>query len=844
MARPNAATIPLDAPPPAPRFAALWAAFVYVGATLTLAYPALGGAFLVNPRSDQYIAGYAFREFAAQWLRSGRGFPEWNPYLFGGLPYVAAMHGDIFYPTFLLRMVLPTDQAMTWEFPIHLVLAGLFTYGLLRAWNFGFFPSLVGGLAYLLSGQIASLVSPGHDGKLFVSALFPLALWFLTRGVRDGRLWAWGGLAVAVGLAVLSPHPQLFQYMLLGSGAFALYAAFGTYENVRLERPVAIRRLAFALGAVVLGCAIGAVQYLPVFTEYYKYSPRAGGTSYEFATSFSMPWEELLVNTYLPQFTGILGKYWGRNNFHFHSEYLGVVTLFLAGAAFGAGGGAEQWRGFRRFWFGALIVAAIWALGGNTPIYHLLYAIPPLGAKFFRAPSTIFFVAAFAVAVLAAVGTERLLAGAVSRRYAIGWLVGGGVLALLGVTGALTNLATSIAQPIGARIATMQQAAASAGIQAWTDKVASNSSDLLVGSLRTLFFVVLAAGLVLARQRRVIGARALAWGIVALVGADLWTIDRLYWLFSPPARILYAPDAIVEYIKKQPEPGRVLVWTPDENGIVHPDPYFGAHGGGEGTGLMVHGIRSVTGYQGNAIARYEALTQASPDGRIPAILTPAFWRLENTQYLYTSLPDTTITLIGKQLALSEPFVKVAGPVKNSAGSTAYLYRTPGRNPLAWIAPIMVKASDEQALPTVLNAGFDPTRAAIVDPAAPVQSVQVQALPPAAGTNVSVRHYEPGAMTLALDQPALDGQALVVSENYFPGWRATADGAPATVARMDFNLVGVALPKGARSIELRFEDAAYGTGKRVTLIALLVALTLWVGGAVAGSRRHHPKESVS
>ena len=71
------------------------------------------GAFLVNELSDQYIVGYAFREFAAQSLRAGEGFPLWNPYQFGGMPYVAAMHGDVFYPTFLLRMLLPTDVAMT-----------------------------------------------------------------------------------------------------------------------------------------------------------------------------------------------------------------------------------------------------------------------------------------------------------------------------------------------------------------------------------------------------------------------------------------------------------------------------------------------------------------------------------------------------------------------------------------------------------------------------------------------------------------------------------------------------------------------------------------------------------
>src|SRR5689334_18326664 len=125
---PTPAAPPTTGELPAPRFAAAWATLVYVLASMTLAYPALAGRILLNPISDQFKAGYAFREFAAQSLRSGHGFPQWNPYLEGGLPYIGAMHGDIFYPTFLLRWILPTDIAMTWEFPIHLVLCGLFTY--------------------------------------------------------------------------------------------------------------------------------------------------------------------------------------------------------------------------------------------------------------------------------------------------------------------------------------------------------------------------------------------------------------------------------------------------------------------------------------------------------------------------------------------------------------------------------------------------------------------------------------------------------------------------------------------------------------------------------------------
>lgn len=128
---------------------------------------------------------------------------------------------------------------MTWGFIVHMVLAGLFTFGFLRAAGVRFQAACIGAVAYLLSGAMASYASPGHDGKLFVSSLLPAALWALTLGMRDGRRAAWGALAVVVGLAVLSPHPQLLQYMLLISGAYALWLALKPQAVITDSGPVA-----------------------------------------------------------------------------------------------------------------------------------------------------------------------------------------------------------------------------------------------------------------------------------------------------------------------------------------------------------------------------------------------------------------------------------------------------------------------------------------------------------------------------------------------------------------------------------------------------------------------------
>src|SRR5689334_1824815 len=78
-----------------PRRQGLLAALLYALSAMALGYPALFGRFLAGENSDQFVAGYAFREYGAAMLKATGGFAQWNPFLFGGMPYIAAMHGDI-----------------------------------------------------------------------------------------------------------------------------------------------------------------------------------------------------------------------------------------------------------------------------------------------------------------------------------------------------------------------------------------------------------------------------------------------------------------------------------------------------------------------------------------------------------------------------------------------------------------------------------------------------------------------------------------------------------------------------------------------------------------------------
>jgi hypothetical protein len=244
-----------------------------------------------------------------------------------------------------------------------------------------------------------------------------------------------------------------------------------------------------------------------------------------------------------------------------------------------------------------------------------------------------------------------------------------------------------------------------------------------------------------------------------------------------------------------------------------------------GDALMHHRVRGVLGYHGNELGRYQEL-YGKEEG-MQSVANPNFWSLTNSRFFYTNTAE--VPFAGATL--------VAGPVRNAAGTMTYLYELPGDHPAAWVAPLIVKLDDATTRATVLNPLFDIKRVAIFDSAAAVPAQPVNTpLPPPVGFGVSVERYDPGAIDLTLQGAAPSGSALVVSENFYPGWTAHVDGKPAVLGRADFTLIGVALPAGARRVELRFESPPVRTGATITLIALVASVTLWLVGALADRRR--------
>jgi hypothetical protein len=756
--------------------------------------------------TDVMALGYFARYFYAEMVRTYHTFPLWNPYIFGGLPFVDAMHGDIFYPTTVLKFVIAVHRAMGWKLVLHVFLAGTFTYGWLRHLKVSPGIATFGGVAYMLAPVLVSLVYPGHDGKLFVTALTPLALWATDVAVTRGGVRRFAALALVVALLVFTAHMQLAYYATWAMLALAVFRLIRAGRDGASAAVVARRFSGFAVAGVVGGLLIGAAQlwtplrYLTTYSQRVEKTIEAEAeTAYARATSWSLHPEEA-VSLIVPEFIGAdlqtdrgpVQTYWGRNPFKLNHEYGGLVPLLLLPIAFIV----RRRRGEVWLFTGIAAASLIYGLGATTPLFRLFYWLIP-GVKLFRAPSSIMFLFAIAVITAAALGLEGLReamrddeANDVRRKVGRYLWAAAGVLillALLAASGALTDLWVSTIYP-GITPGKLQ------ALQANLPNIRRGFwlSALLAGAL--------AGAWQLRARAKLPGAGWVGIIIVLAILDPLRVAPEFLQVVSPAAT--YPRDDTTEFLegrRREQEPFRVFSVA---QGALYRTNHF-----------AFYGLEELTGHHGNEIGRYLDLV----DFQRPGTNVFRVLRLLNVRYLVTSRP-------------------VTGPGLREAfkGSRSFVYELSDPLPRAFLASEVEVLPDSLALGRLLSPEFDPARRAIVPPGSVVKTV--------AGATGEVRWLERGINRQVLEVEASGPALLVISENYYPAWHASIDGEPVPLLRADYTLRGVPVPAGRHRVTLEYRSSTFRAAVWTSLLTTLIVLGALVGSLYRERRR--PRDAAS
>src|SRR2546426_9800352 len=94
------------------------------------------------------------------------------------------------------------------------------------------------------------------------------------------------------------------------------------------------------------------------------------------------------------------------------------------------------------------------------------------------------------------------------------------------------------------------------------------------------------------------------------------------------------------------------------------------------------------------------------------------------------------------------------------------------------------------------------------------------------------------ISVTLDPAPPQPSYLLIAENWYPDWQATADGQPAQVLRGDYSLITIALPAGAKVVELTFRSKLYELGRTLTIASLAGLLIALLAAVVLPRRARH------
>lgn len=769
---------------------------------------------------------WPWRQLVKAALLQGQ-WPLWNPLLGNGTPLLANLQSAVFYPPNLLYLLMPVEQALTLSIILHLLLAGLFMYSYTRQLGLARFAATISALAYMFSGYIIGRTQ--FISMVSAAAWFPLLLLLIDRIVSQRKLIHTLGLAIVLALQLLAGHAQLWFYGIWLMAGYSLFRSWqaatkspagqepGKPENYRnyLLRftHYELRALLLIGFAVLLALFLAAVQLLPTL-EFARISPRNAGAEQEFALTYSFwPWR--FITLLAPDFFGnpAQGNYWGYTNYWEDHAYLGVLPFLLALIAIGyfiqnrrqgkaqnqplmpadpepTGAAPAAHPLFCQplrvvpFFAGLIPVSLILALGWHTPVYLWVFETVP-GFNLFQAPARLLIWYTLAMAVLAGIGAQVFQVSLKSRPHWRRFLAG--------------CVAITIAGSIGAGFLTGQ-----------TLTFVSATGKLGV-------LLIIAITLLLIRPKPDSAGQFFReiiwrWTVVVFVAVDLLLAARPL-IPTTSATVFDETISSAELFKAQPGEYRFYVDDRFAYSMTF-DRYF--HFQGFGPLEPDHWQQFKESLTPN-FGVYAGLPSANNNDP----LVVGHW-----QQLTDRLEQTTGVEQARLLSIMNVAYLVDAPQARSwpvvySNEQSAIYRLPDRLPRAYFTPRAVGVKNKiEALSRLTSPDFEPHQEVIIITDVKEPLSDRSTISP---DTWSVELEEVTSHRLRLQVQAPSAGYVVLTDTFYPGWKATVDGQPQQILQANLSFRAVAVEAGFHIIEFQYSPQTFTFGLWTSLLTCLIII---------------------
>jgi hypothetical protein len=482
-----------------------------------------GSAFLWEDFVEQE---FPFRTLATSSLAKGM-LPQWNPYTFCGMPFLADIQVAFWYPANMLQSLFVSDGhlspvVMQWFIIMHLVVAGMGMYLLVkRIFKTDDWSALFSAIAYMFCGYLTAQII--HQMVVYQLALFPFIVLLFIRGFSSLKHSIGAGLLL--GVMYLAGHPQTSLYLSFFLGCLILYE-IGYRLRGKGDEKFRVMTLVGSVLPVVIAFGIFAIQFLPsqelaglsrrdVMT--FENSVAGGSLSFGHVLTLIMPrlfgLTDAMHQAKVPYWNGDYFLSWET------AVYIGILPLFFGLVASYAG----LKKKYVPFFAGMALFALLFSMGDHFFVYKIFFSFPLFDKL--RTPARMMMIFELSMCILGGVGLSMVLKNEIEKKKRAIIAIASGFIALCWIIGL-----SGMISPQSFTDKAMPEAAASIG---WASGLAA---------FPVLAMIVIAP---LVYMRKLSGI-ALCAGVIVVTTVELFTYGMDVNKSTDDPRALYRehPDVV------------------------------------------------------------------------------------------------------------------------------------------------------------------------------------------------------------------------------------------------------------------------------------------------------------
>ncbi len=730
-------------------------------------------------------------------LKAGK-LQEWNPYILTGVPGIGTIsmgYPGRYYPLkLLLHKIFPTYAAHSLLLFIHVFLMGCFMYLYLREIGAGLKGSIFGAVAYMFNG--CAMVWLEFESWVVSFSMLPLLLFIMERYLSERRLfYAFAG-ALVLGLNTLGGNFQIDIYFAIIMFLYFSFIIIRIYKDKAGKQKIPFILLCFTITSF-LGLLIASIEILPYWELVARSSRIARTFDFQglFDTFARVPFR-YFITLFFPYYFGsplsdfiLLPSLPSQEymNFNEINIYMGIITVFAFTACIIA-----YKDHFSRFYLLTTLLFA--AMMTGTFVYYPFFKLVPGMDK--MNPTRIIFLFAFSCSAAAGLGVKGLENLSMKRRHLF---LGLSSLILSGIC-FLAVFGNNRKMTIWFNHEQFQP------FKAWMSpaidmlsQLRSLSSPGIYGPLIMSFVAFLLFLLFIYFQKHKLFSVVFAL-MIMLLSYDLMSFGQRYNTTVKPEDI-YPRTPSIDFLLNQERPFRVV--QDAGNGLwVNTLVPFNLEEIGGYTSVYPDNINKLMTYTQFRDKVFEGMVM----GRwvMFADFSSRLFDLMNVRYVLTS-PKVTFTNPKYKLVFLEDMA---------------IYENKQVMPRAFVVhQYAVRKNKAELLKYMGSENFDMRRELVLDKESPHElsaAIKAPLYPP----HVTIDKYTPDEVQITADLS--EKGWLVLSDTYYPGWKAMVDGRETIILRANYNFRAVALHAGKHNITFTYEPASITWGLRLTVSGLMLA----------------------